>query len=109
MPSSGSVSVATEPVVVGLSPSTAAAGATVAITINGRGLSWATSVVFLKSNAVDHAFIVDDFVVNGDGTAATAHVSVAAGAADGARVVQILTPAATSSPAGTGGNVFVVQ
>jgi YD repeat-containing protein len=106
---SAPVSVETEPVVVGLAPSIATAGATIAITITGRGLSGATSVVFLKSNAVDHAFIVDGFVVNSEGTAATAHLSVAAGAVGGARVVQIVTPTATSSPAGTGGNVFVVQ
>ena len=103
------VSVAIEPVVVAVAPSTAAAGATLAITITGRGLTGATSLVFLKSNAVDHAFIVDDFVVNGEGTAAAAHVSVSAAAVGGARIVQIVTPTATSSPAGTGGNVFVVQ
>jgi len=106
---SAPVSVETEPVVLGLSPSTATAGATLAVTITGRGLNGAMSVVFLRNNADDPAFTVDDVIVNADGTAATAHVSIAASAASGARVVQIVTPTATSSPAGTGGNVFVVQ
>jgi len=103
------VSVATEPVVLGLAPNTVTAGATTSITITGRGLGGATSVVFLRHAVADPALTVDDVLVNGDGTAATARVSVAAGATSGARVVQIVTPEAASSPAGTGGNVFVVQ
>jgi YD repeat-containing protein len=103
------VSVATEPVVLDLVPNTATSGATISLTISGRGLSGATSIVFLAHNAADPAVTVDDFVVNADGTAATARVAIATGATSGARVVQIVTPAAASSPAGTGANVFVVQ
>ena len=106
---SAPVSVETEPVVLAVTPSTAPAGATIALAIRGRGLSGATSLIFLMNNVADPAFTVDDVVVNGDGTAATARVTVAADATNGARVVQIATPAATSTPAGRGGNVFIVQ
>jgi YD repeat-containing protein len=106
---SAPVSVATEPVVLGVTPSTTTAGAAIAVTIAGHGLHGATSVVFLRDNTPDPAFTVDDVVVNADGTAATTHVTVAAGTTSGARVVQIATPTATSSPAGTGGNLFIVQ
>jgi hypothetical protein len=106
---SAPVSVQIEPVVLGLAPSSAASGETVSINITGRGLASATSFVFLRNNAVDPAFAVEELVVNADGTAATAHVTVAAAAAAGPRVLQILTPTAASSPAGTGGNVFTVR
>jgi len=106
---SAPVSVQIEPVVLGLAPSSAASGETISINITGRGLASATSVVFLRNNVVDPAFAVEELLVNADGTAATAHVTVAAGAAAGPRVLQILTPTAASSPAGTGGNVLTVR
>jgi len=106
---SAPVAVAMEPFVLGVTPSTAAAGGTIAITIAGHGLRGATSVVFLRDNTADPALTVDDVVVNADGTAATTHVTVGAGTTPGARVLQIVTPTATSSPAGMGGNLFIVQ
>src|SRR5262249_6824047 len=83
---SAPVSVAREPVVLAVTPSTTTAGATLPLTIAGHGLSGATSVVFRRDNVPDPAFTVDDVVVNADGTAATTHVTVAAGTASGARV-----------------------
>src|SRR5262249_47810247 len=80
--------VAMEPVVLGVTRPTTAAGGTIAITTAGHGLRGATSVVFLRNNTADPAFTVDDVVVNADGTAATTHVTVAAGTTPGARVLQ---------------------
>jgi hypothetical protein len=44
-----------------------------------------------------------------DGTQATATISIGASAALGGRVMRITTLDGTSTAAGTGGNIFVVQ
>jgi YD repeat-containing protein len=104
------VGVALEPVITSISPVSATAGTTsFSITITGVGFSGATSLTFLRSNAADASITVTNLAVNPDGTQATATISIAAGAALGARVVQIATPARTSTAAGTGGNLFTVQ
>jgi len=105
-----SVSVALAPVVTSVSPASAARGtANLAITIVGSGFTGASALSFLFNNANDANITVSNLVVNAEGTQATANISIAAGAATGARVVRITTPAGSSTAAGTGGNLFTVQ
>jgi YD repeat-containing protein len=107
---SAPVSVEIEPVVLGLSPSGAVRGATTfTLIVTGRGLSGATSLVFLRDNAADSTVTVANLAVDADGTHATADITIAGAAAPGARIVQITTPARASSPAGTGSNLFMLQ
>jgi YD repeat-containing protein len=106
---SAPVSVEIEPVVLGVSPSSVAPGATtLTLTLTGRGLSGATSLVFLRDGSVDSTVTAVSLTVDADGTHATADVAIAGAAPPGARVVQIMTPLGASSPAGTGGNVFTL-
>jgi hypothetical protein len=106
---SAPVSVEIEPVVLALEPSRGAPGETVVLTITGRGLIGATSLAFLRNNAVDSSIAIAEFAVDADGTRATARVTINASASVGARVVQIATAERASSPAGTGGNLFTVE
>src|SRR5690349_15803684 len=106
---SASVAVALEPVVLAVAPSAAAPGQTLTLTIDGRGLEAAASIIFLRNGAPDAAFIVTSVAADADGTRVTAAVAIAEAAAPGERVVQITTPSGVSSPAGTGGNVFTLQ
>jgi len=107
---SAPVSVGIEPVVLGVSPSSVAPGATtLTLTLTGRGLSGATSLVFLRDGSVDSTVTAGSLTVDADGTHATADIAIAGAAPPGARVVQIMTPLRASSPAGTGGNVFTLQ
>lgn len=101
--------VALEPVITAVSPATGAPGATATLTLTGSGFIGATAVTFLLNNAADASITVTSFSVNVDGTQLTADVSIAAGAAAGARVVRITTPGGNSTAAGTGGNLFTVQ
>ena len=107
---SAPVSVEIEPVVLGVSPSSVAPGATtLTLTLTGRGLSGATSLVFLRDGSVDSTVTAVNLTVDTAGTHATADIAIAGAAPPGARVVQITTPLRASSPAGTGGNVFTLQ
>ena len=107
---SAPVSVEIEPVVLGVSPSSVAPGATtLTLTLTGRGLSGATSLVFLRDSSVDSTVTAVNLTVDTAGTHATADIAIAGAAPPGARVVQITTPLRASSPAGTGGNVFTLQ
>jgi hypothetical protein len=104
------VSIATEPLLLALEPSTGAAGApTFMLRLTGRGLAGATSLSVLRSNVIDPAFTVASLSVNAEGTEASASVSIGASALPGGRVIRISTPTGTSTAAGTGGNVFTVQ
>jgi hypothetical protein len=47
--------------------------------------------------------------VSADGTQATLAMTIGLGAALGDHVVRITTPTGTSTAAGTGGNLFIVQ
>jgi trimeric autotransporter adhesin len=106
---SAPVSVEIEPVVLGVSPSSVGPGATtLTLTLTGRGLSGATSLVFLRDSSVDSTVTAVSLAVDADGTHATAEIAIAGAAPPGARVVQIMTPLRASSPAGTGGNVFTL-
>ena len=106
---SAPVSVEIEPVVLGVSPSVAPGATTLTLTLTGRGLSGATSLVFLRDSSVDSTVTAVNLTVDTAGTHATADIAIAGAAPPGARVVQIMTPLRASSPAGTGGNVFTLQ
>jgi hypothetical protein len=103
------VAVTIEPVTA-VAPASAAAGSSdLSITLTGAGFEGATGLAFLLNNLPDTDITVTNLVVNAEGTEATATISIASGAAPGARVVQIATPAGSSTVAGTGGNLFTVQ
>jgi hypothetical protein len=103
------VAVTRQPVITAVAPSGGARGAMeLAITLTGSGFTGATAVTFRVNNSPDANVTVLDLVIDPDGTQAAVTVAIAPGAALGPRVVQIATPAGTSTPAGTGGNVFEV-
>ena len=102
------VSVQIEPVIIALDPPRATPGQIIVLTISGRGMAGATSLVFLRDNTVDSSFAVADLIVDANGTRATAHVAIDASASAGARVVQIATAERASTAAGIGGNVFTI-
>jgi YD repeat-containing protein len=106
---SAPVSVEIEPVILALDPARAAPGETIVLTLTGRGLDGATSLVFLRNNGVDSRVAIAALSVDADGTRGTAHVTLDASAPRGPRVVQITTADRASSPAGAGGNVFTVE
>ncbi len=104
------VAVAFEPVISQVSPGSAPAGTSgLSITIDGAGFLGATALDFRLANVIDTDISVSNLLVNETGTQATAIISIAAGAALGARVVEITVPGASSLPTGTGGNLFTVQ
>ena len=106
---SAPVSAEIEPVILVLDPARATPGETIVLTLTGRGLEGATSVVFLRNNVVDSSLAIAELSVDADGARATAHVTIAASASRGPRVVQIATAQRASSPAGSGGNVFTIE
>ncbi len=104
---SGSVQHA--PAVTGVSPASAARGASgVTVTLTGVGFTGATAVSFRLGNATDTNITVTNVAVSSD-TALTLTVAVASGAAVGLRVVQVTTPSGSATITGTGGNLFTVQ
>jgi hypothetical protein len=90
------------PKVKTVSPNSAKAGSTFALTITGKNLGGATSVVFavgdddgpgkLGAAQADTAITSTNLAVSADGTQLTATVTIAASAAPGARDVRIVTP-----------------
>ena len=103
-------SVSLEPVVTSVVPATGVRGAiSMLVTVDGAGLTDASAVTFLRNNAADADITVANIQVNGDGTQATAEITIAAGAAIGTRVVRITVPSGASTAVGTHGNLFTVQ
>jgi hypothetical protein len=104
------VSVTVEPVITALAPASGLrAGPTFVLTLSGEGLLGASALTFLRNNAPDPAITVTGLQVDGDGTQATAQITIAGSAVPGTRAVRITTPAGDSTAVGTGGNVFTVQ
>src|SRR5207249_11510356 len=102
------------PVVTGVGPASASRGATnVSITLTGVGLADATQLSFLtkvgSSFVADTNVTVTDLAAVGDGTLATATISVGTSAVLGGHVVQIQVAGTTSTPTGTGTNVVTVN
>lgn len=105
-----SVTVTRAPVITSVSPSNGSRGATnLVLTLTGAGFSGATNLLFLLNNVEDQSVTVTNLAVNADDTQATAEISISVGAALGVRVMQLRTPAGTSTPVGTGGNLFSVE
>lgn len=106
----GAVSVAVQPVITSVSPATGArATPSLAVRLLGAGLDGATAVTFLLDNTPDLDITVVTFSATPDGTEVDLQIAIAAGAAVGARVIRITTPSGSSTPGGTGGNLFPVQ
>ncbi len=103
-----------EPVITSVTPASGARGATsVSISLTGVGLAAATQLSFLakvgSSWVADTNITVTDLTAMGDGTLATATISVGSSAVLGGHVVQIQVAGATSTRDGTGTNVFTVN
>jgi YD repeat-containing protein len=106
----GAVSVSFQPVITSVSPAIGApATPSLAVRVLGAGLDGATTVSFRRNNAADPDITVVTFSVSPDGTEANLEIAIAASAPVGARVIRITTPAGSSTPGGTGGNLFTVQ
>jgi YD repeat-containing protein len=104
------VSVGVEPLITSVSPAATARGASnLALTVTGSGLAGTTSLEFLINGALDTAVTVVNVSAAPDGAHVTAQISIASTAVVGSRVVRARGSAGTTTAAGTGGNVFVVQ
>ena len=104
------VAVVFEPVITSVSPATGApATPSLVLRVLGAGFGGATSVSFLRNNAVDPDITVVTFSVSPDGTKADVEIAIGPSAPLGARVIRITTPAGSSTADGTGGNLFTVQ
>lgn len=105
-----SLAAAVEPVITAVTPAIASRGtSSLAVTIGGAGLLNATALAFALGGVTDPSIAVTDLAVDPSGTQATATLTIASGAAVGARIVRITTPGGASTPLGTAGNVFTVQ
>lgn len=97
------------PSVTGVSPSGAARGTSgLTVTLTGVGFTDATAVAFRLANATDGNITVSNLSVTSD-TELTVTITIASGAATGARVLHITTPSGSSTVTGTGSNLFTVQ
>lgn len=104
------VAVAFEPVITSVSPATGApATPSLAVRVLGAGFGGAIDVRVLRNNAADPDITVVTFSVSPDGTEVDVQIAIAPSAPVGARVIQITTPAGSSTAGGTGGNLFTVQ
>lgn len=121
---------ANAPVIVSLSPNTAAAGTTFTLTITGTNLGTASSIVFLDPSSIlgggkgrgkgednghglsdkpDPAFTVSNIQVNTAGTQVTASVAIAAGAPKGDRIVRVATANGESTSMKSSADTFTVN
>ncbi len=104
------VTVALQPVIVAVTPSTGLRGvAGLSVLLTGGGFANASSVSFQLNGSNDANLSVTNLTVSSDGTGVAFTLSIASGAVPGPRVVRITTPAGTSTAVGTGGNLFTVQ
>jgi YD repeat-containing protein len=103
------LSLSREPVITGITPATGPQGATgLLVTLSGSGFTGATSLTFLRNGVPDSALTAGALTPSADGRTATALLTIAGSAPLGGRVVQLTTPAGTSTPAGTGTDGFTV-
>lgn len=110
------------PVIASLSPASAKAGVTFALTVNGSNLTGATSLTFTEpvpgfrsrgkgndpARGRDAGFTVTNIVVNSAGTQLTAQIQIAAGTAAGPRIVRVLSPNGESVVAPSPANTFTI-
>jgi|SRR5579871_1839418 len=100
------------PSITSLAPATGKAGSSFTLTINGKNLAGATSVIFVSPMMAageghgkggnpmsdgDTAFTVTNIAVTPDGSQLTCNLALAASATAGPRVVRVATPNGTSS------------
>jgi YD repeat-containing protein len=97
--------------ITGLSPGRAARGVVnLSFTATGRNFNGATALDFLLPSGVrDTNIAVANLAVSADGTQITAILSVASGAAAGARTAVVRTPAGPSTARVTESNQFVIE
>lgn len=104
------VSATMGPYIQNIAPANLSGGTTVTVTINGLGLTGATTLRFITANgAIDTALTVSNISVSGDGTSLTVDVTVSAGAALGNRRVIVATPGGDSVGVDLGLNRIIVQ
>ena len=103
------LSLRVSPVILGLTPSSAARGETTRLGITGIGFAGATRLEFRMASGIDPAVVVTNLTVSTDGSEAAADIALAADAPLGPRAVRIVTPSGSSGDAVPGQNVFVVR
>ena len=105
------VSATRGPYIQSLSPGSITRGTTITLTINGAGLSGATTLRFITASGTnDTSITVSNIVVSADGSSLTATVTVSGSAALGSRIVFISTPNGDSVTVDLGTNtVSIVQ
>jgi YD repeat-containing protein len=98
------------PYIQSLSPGSLTRGTSTTLTVNGVGLSGATTLRFINAGGTtDTTITVSNIVVNSDGSALTATVSVSSGAVLGARTIFISTPNGDSMTVNLGVNIINIQ
>ena len=103
------VSATAGPYIQSISPNSVTRGTSVSVTINGVGLTGATTLRLINaSGANDTSITVSNVVVSGDGTSLTATLTIAGGAALGTRVMVIPTPNGDSIRIDVGTNTITV-
>ena len=101
------VSATTGPYIQSITPNSLARGTAVSVTINGVGLTGATTLRFINaSGANDTSVTVSSVVVSADGTSLTATLTVGAGAALGTRIIIVPTPNGDSMRVDVGTNTI---
>lgn len=89
----GAVSATAGPYIQSISPGSFTRGTSTSVTINGVGLTGATTLRFiLASGSIDTSITVSNISVSPDGLSVTATITVSAGSAVGSRLVIIATP-----------------
>ena len=98
------------PYIQSLSLGSVTRGTTITLTINGVGLTGASTLrlVTAATGAIDNAFVISNITVNGDGTSLTATVTVNSTATLGNHIVVVATPAGDSIGIDLGVNTFNV-
>ena len=103
-----SASVAKAPVILAVSPNSAAKGSSFTLTVTGTNLAGAFALAFALATGQDPAITVTNVSVSPGGGALTANVSIAATAATGTRVVIVKVPSGNSTSVNTGADSFSV-
>ncbi len=103
------VSATMGPHIQSITPNSLSRGTAVSITINGVGLTGATTLRFINaSGSNDTSITVSNVVVSADGTSLTATLTVSGGAALGTRIIIVPTPNGDSMRVDVGANTINV-
>lgn len=104
----GVLTVTAGPTLAGVAPSGAARGATAALSLTGANLQGATAVVVLRDGVVDATVTTAGVNAAPDGTTVTCTLTIGGTAPTGPRVLQVVTPAARTTPLDIATNRFTV-